>query len=115
MSDEPRGVGQSLPLPGSPLAALTARIAAQLEAGAIPCSCPHPADVEWLYIPAMILCCADCAPALIAPHNQDPAHRCAICGRLATMNAAWTTGSLHAVARICEACSTAGNAPASIN
>jgi hypothetical protein len=114
MSNELRPVGTSIPLPGSPLAALNDRVGAELEAGLISCSCPHPFTAEYLYLPSAVLCCADCTATLLKDVNSQPP-RCAIGAGRASGGTLWMAGRVHVSALLCEACSTAGTTPLSQN
>jgi hypothetical protein len=117
MSDGPRPLGQSISLPGSPLAEFEARINDELAAGEIAPTCPHPVTVARLYLPARILCCLDCddtmQDTLQEAESNPPA--CAICAGRATRWACWLAGQVLAMARLCDPCGTAGNVPMSPN
>jgi hypothetical protein len=95
-------------LPGSPVAALQARIATELAGGRISCSCPHPATASRLELPDMILACEDChtriCGSILLPGP------CTCCGAATSEGACWGAGSVLVIARCCSACGGAGNA-----
>jgi len=111
MSGELREIGPSIALPGSPKAALAARVAADLAADVIACACPHPATASVLFLPAGVLCCADCTEAVRETAGVQPP-ACAICATEATRSSAWMAGPVLVWARLCDACGTAGDTPA---
>ena len=91
MNEGPRPVGgPSIPLAGSPVADLSDRINAELEAEAIPCACPHPVTADMLYLPGRILYCTDCATAVNKAINQPP-FTCTICNATAAGWTCWFT------------------------
>jgi hypothetical protein len=114
MNDAPRPMGESIPLPGSPLAEYEARINTDLAAGFIPATCPHPAAVTRLYLPSATLCCEHCeAETRAAVDSRAPV--CAICGAPAAGSTAWLAVRVVAVALLCRRCQTTGNVPQAVN
>ena len=101
--------GYSVPLPGSPLAALNARAAAELADGAIPCACSHPETADMLSLPSGLYGCGECIRPMQVALDDQQAPVCACCGAPATRTTAWMAGSVFVLARICDSCSTAGN------
>lgn len=97
----------------SPLAALAASVAAELEGGAIPCACPHPVTADRLSLPSRILRCHDCdADAGDNPDSTPGA--CASCGTAgAGVYAVCVAGTVLVTARVCVPCGTAGTTPVS--
>lgn len=96
----------------SPLAALAASVAAELESGAIPCACPHPVTADRLSLPSRILRCHDCdAEAGDCPDSSPGT--CASCGIAgAGVYSVILVGAVLVIARICVPCGTAGTTPA---
>jgi hypothetical protein len=111
---EPREIGMSIALPGSPLAAFQDRLVAELASDSIPCACPHPATASRLFLPARVLCCEDCEEGLRDAADEQPP-RCAICTGAATRMTVWMTGPVLVMTRLCDACSSIGNTPVSRN
>jgi hypothetical protein len=115
VSDELR-FGFSLPLPGSPLAALNAVVDGELAAGEIACACPHPGTADRLAMPGRLLGCDDCIRAMQrATEELDGRHACACCGQPATGASVWMSGTVFVLAWVCPRCSKAGNAAQSLN
>jgi hypothetical protein len=109
-----RPAGQSIPLAGSPLAAYQAKLTAELTAGLIPATCPHPATVTYLCMPARLLCCRDCWPETReTAGTREPV--CAVCGMPATGSTVWLAVHVLAWALLCTACQTTGNVPQAVN
>ncbi len=112
---QPWPAATSIPLPGSPLAAYEAKVSAEVAAGLIPATCPHPAAVRRLVLPSRALCCEDCYPET---HEalRSQAHVCAVCGAREVAGwSAWMAGSVTAVAMLCRRCQTTGNVAQSAN
>ena len=92
----------------SPLAALTASVAAWLEDGSIPCACPHPGTADLLYLPDRILRCRECDAE--ADQRAGVLETCAACGAAeAHMGSAFVVAGVFVVARVCLLCSLAGS------
>jgi hypothetical protein len=114
MPGEPQIAGIGYTIPGSPLAIYEDLILAKLEAGAIPCACPHPSAADWLFLPDEILCCIECtAPVLKALDEQS--HECALCPAPVTKITTWMAGRVHARVYLCADCATLGGGPPSPN
>lgn len=114
MKQAPRLIGQTFPLPGSPLSEYAARINDELAAGLIPAGCPHPAAAARLYLPFRALCCEDCEAATReAVSAQEP--ECAICSAAAAGPAVWLAGRVLVMAMLCRRCQTTGNVSRSPN
>ncbi len=104
-------------LPGSPVAGLCARVAAELAGGGITAACPHPATADRLYLPSRTLRCHDCNAEADDRPDSEPGP-CAACG--ADGAGRWVTwlderARVLVMARLCEACGTTGNVPFSQN
>jgi hypothetical protein len=101
-------------LPESPAAVFRGRIGAELANGSIPPVCLHPATADRLYLPSRTLRCHECDG--VTP-DADPGP-CASCG--AADARGWSIwlderAFVLVIARVCEACGTAGSAPVSWN
>lgn len=114
MSDEPTFGGMGYPIPGSPLDEYQGLINAKLEAGEIPCTCPHPDRADYLYLPEEILCCAECSVSVRQAHSEQ-SHECALCLAPATQWSRWTTGHVHATVHLCGRCGALSGGPPSLN
>jgi hypothetical protein len=114
MPGEPQIAGIGYTIPGSPLAIYEDLILAKLEAGAIPCDCPHPGEADFLYLPDEILCCAECAVPVCEALNRE-SHECALCPAPATRTSRWKAGHVHASVCLCADCGTLGGGPPSPN
>jgi hypothetical protein len=112
-----RFLGQGVPLPGSPVAVLRARVDAELAAGSIPCACPHPATADALSLPGKIFGCIDCVPALTEAADERQAPVCSCCTTSpATRTTGWATASsVIVLARVCATCQMTLNTPMSPN
>lgn len=99
---------------GTPMAALSARITADLAGNRIQAACPHTAD--HLSLPGWIYGCGDCVRALTAARDACQPPQCSCCATApATLTNCRLAGAVFVAARVCEACATAGNAPVSPN